>query len=354
MPAPLDMVAARPGDPPPATVLLRLATAYQASKVVHLAARFGLADLLAGGPRSAEELAAATGTHAPSLHRLLRALAAFGLFGETEDGRFALAAPGECLRDGVPGSVRPLVLMWGHEDFHRTWDDLEHCVATGETAIKHLFGCDDTFTRYAADPVLGTVFNAGMTVMSAMATDAVVAGYDFSGCGTIVDVGGGQGRLLSGILRATPGRAKGVLLDLPAVVEAAPRLLAEAGLADRCEVVGGDMFAAVPEGGDLYVLKSVIHDWDDERSIAILKNCRRGMGERPARLLLVERVLPERMEPGPVAQSHALSDLNMLLRTGGRERTEGEFRALLEAAHLRLLRVIPTGTPASLIEAGPH
>jgi len=352
VPTPPDEGGARPGDPPPATVLLRLATAYQASLALHLAARLGLADLLAGGPRSGEDLAAATGTHAPSLRRLLRALAAFGVFREAEGGRFALAPAGECLRDGAPGSVRPLVLMWGHEDFRRTWDDLEHCVRTGETAVKHLFGHGDTFARYAAVPALGAVFNAGMTVMSAMAAEAVVAAYDFSGFGTIVDVGGGHGRLLAGILRATPG-AHGMLLDLPSVVEGAPRLLAEAGLGDRCTVVGGDMFAAVPVGGDLYLLKSVVHDWNDERCVAILGNCRRAMGDRAARVLLVERVLPERMEPSPVAQSHALGDLNMLVRAGGRERSEGEFRALLEAAGLRLLRVIPTTTPASLVEAAP-
>jgi len=331
---------------------MRLATGYQASRALHLAASLGLADLLAGAPRSGDDLAAATNPHAPSLRRLLRALAAFGVFREEEDGCFALAPPGECLRDGAPGSVRPLVPMWGHEDFRRTWDDLEHCARTGETAVEHLFGHGDTFARYAADPALGAVSNAGMTAMSAMAAEAVVAAYDFAGFGTIVDVGGGQGRLLAGILRATPG-ARGVLLDLPSVVEGAPRLLAGAGLGGRCAVVGGDVFAAVPEGGDLYLLKSVVHDWNDERCVAVHGNCRRAMGDRPARVLLVERVFPERMEPSPVAQSHALGDLNMLVRAGGRERSEGEFGGLLEAAGLRLLRVIPTTTPASLVEAAP-
>ena len=165
---------------PPATALLRLATAYQASRALHVAARLGLADLLADGPRSVEDLAAATGTHAPSLRRLLRALAAFGVFREVEDGRFALAPLGEHLRSGAPGSVRALVLMYGDEDFWRTWGELEHCVRTGESAAKHLFGVDDHIARYAADPRLGPVFNAGMTALTTSTATAVVAAYDFS------------------------------------------------------------------------------------------------------------------------------------------------------------------------------
>ena len=329
---------------------MRLATGYQASQALHVAASLGLADLLAGAPRSSDELAAATNTHAPSLRRLLRALAAFGVFREEEDGCFALAPPGECLRADLPGSARPLVLMWGHEDFRRTWDALEHCVRTGETAAKHLFGSDDAFARYAADPGLGAAFNAGMTVMSAATADAVVAAYDFSGARLVVDVGGGHGRLIAAVLSANPS-LRGVLFDLPSVVRGATGLLAQARVADRCRVLGGDMFAAVPEGGDLYLLKSVIHDWDDGRALAVLANCRRAMQAPGSRLLLVERLLPERMEPTPAARSHALGDLNMLVRTGGLERTEGEFRKLLDEAGLRLVRVLPTSSHLSLIEA---
>lgn len=336
---------------PPATALLRVATGYQASQALFVAARLGLADLLGDGPRPVEDLAAAAGAHAASLRRLLRALAAFGVFREGEDGRFALAPLGEHLRAGAPGSVRPLVLMYGHADFLRTWGELEHCVRTGETAAKLLFGADNAFARYAADPDLGAAFNAGMTVLSAIVADAVVAAYDFSDLSPVVDVGGGQGRLIAAVLRANPS-LHGVLFDLPYVVEGAGPVLAEAGVADRCEAVGGDMFEAVPAGGALYLLKSVVHDWDDGRATAVLAQCRRAMaGRREARLLLVERVLPNRIEPAPVVQSQALSDLNMLVRTGGRERTEGEFDALLDVAGLRLLRVIPTETPVSLIEA---
>lgn len=194
------------------------------------------------------------------------------------------------------------------------------------------------------------MFNAGMGAMSAAVAGAVVAAYRFADAARIVDVGGGQGGLLAAILGAAPG-SRGVLFDLPEVVATAPAVLGAAGVLERCEIVGGDMFAAVPEGGDLYVLKSVIHDWDDRRAVSVLTNCRRAMDGREARLLLVERVLPERMEPTPAAQSHALGDLNMLVRTGGIERTESGFRRLLGEAGLRLLRVLPTASHVSLVEA---
>jgi hypothetical protein len=341
----------RPADPPPAAEVLRLATAYQASRALYVATKLGVPDLLADRPKSAEDLAAATGAHAPSLRRLMRALAAFGVLAEGEDGRFALGAVGGCLRGDAPGSVRDLILMYGDEDFWRSWGDLEHCVRSGETAAKHLFGAADAFARYAADPRLSAVFNAGMTVLSATTAAAVAAACDLSAVGRIVDVGGGQGRLIAALLRANP-ELRGTLFDLPSVVEGAPRLLAEGDVADRCEVVGGDMFEAVPTGGDLYVLSRVIHDWEDTRATAILVNCRRAMASS-ARLLLVERVLPERVEPTPAVQPQVLSDLNMMVRTGGRERTAGEFGVLLAPAGLRLERVVPTGSPVSLIEAAP-
>jgi SAM-dependent methyltransferase len=346
--------AAPPGDEPPTATLLRLATAYQASRALHVAARLGLADLLTGGPRTAEDLASATGTHAPSLRRLLRALAAFGVFREAapeEGGRFALTPLGGHLAADAPGSARAMVLMWGHEDYRRTWDALEHCVRTGETAALHLFGATDWMGRYERDPELLAAYSAGMTAMAATAAEAVAAAYDFGGARHVVDVGGGQGRLLATILRAHPG-LRGTLLDRPEVVESAGALLAEAKVAERCERVGGDMFAAVPEGGDLYVLSRVIHDWGDAESVALLARCRRAMAEG-GRLLLVERVPPERAPPSAAVQGHVLSDLNMLVRTGGRERTEAEYRTLLAAAGLRLTRIIPTRAPWSVVEGMP-
>ncbi|ACL62372.1 O-methyltransferase family 2 [Methylobacterium nodulans] len=345
-----------PAEPPqPAAVeALRLATAYQASRALHVAIRMHLPDLLADSPRSVEDLARETGAHAPSLRRLLRALASYGVFSEAADGRFALGPLGAALRAGAPGSVRDLALMWGDEDYWITWAELERCVCTGRTAAEHLFGAEDAFRRYAADARFGAVFNAGMTVLSAATAVAVVAAYDFPAAGLVVDVGGGQGRLIAAVLRARPG-LQGVLLDLPSVVAGAPGLLAEAGVAERCEVVGGDMFTGVPEGGDLYVLSRVIDSFDDARAIAVLANCRRAMVGGHGRLLLVEPVLPDRVGAvaAPDVQENMLMDLNMLVRTGGRERTEAEYRAFLAAAGLRLERVLPTGAPVSLVEAAP-
>jgi hypothetical protein len=332
---------------------LRLATAYQASRALHVALRMSIPDLLADGPRSLEDLARNTGSHALSLRRLLRALAAYGVFSEAADDHFALGPLGAVLRSDGPGSVRGLALMWGDEDYWLTWAELEHCVGTGRTAAEHLFGAEDAFRRYAADARFGAVFNAGMTVLSDTTAAAVVAAYDCSGAGLVVDVGGGQGRLIAAILRANPG-LRGVLLDLPSVVAGAPRLLAEAGVAEHCEVVGGDMFAGVPEGGGLYILSRVIDSFDDARAVAVLTNCRRAMGER-GRLLLVEPVLPDRVEglATPTIQADMLMDLNMLVRTGGRERTQAEYRAFLAAADLRLARIIATEGSVSLVEAVP-
>jgi hypothetical protein len=340
-------------DPPTsaAAEALRLATAYQASRALHVALRLGLPDLLAGGPRPAEGLARDAGADAPSLRRLLRVLAAYGVFREAADGEFALGPLGAALRGGATGSVRDLALMWGDEDYWITWGELERCVRTGRPAAELLFGAEDAFRRYAADARFGAVFNAGMTALSATTAAAVVAAYDFPGAGLVVDVGGGRGRLIADILRARP-RLRGVLLDLPGVVEGAPGLLAEAGVADRCEVVGGDMFAGVPAGGDLYVLSRVVDSFDDARAVAVLANCRRAMDAR-GRLLLVEPVLPDRIGTAapPDVQEDMLMDLTMLVRTGGRERTEAEYRAFLAAAGLRLERIVPTAASVSLIEA---
>lgn len=331
------------------TTLLRIVTAYQASRALHVATQLRLPDHLAAGPQRAESLAMATGTHAPSLRRLLRVLAAHGVVEERDDDSFALAPLGEALVGDGPGSARGLVLMWGHEDFRRTWDALEHCVRTGETAARHLFGTTDWIARYEDDPELLAAYAMGMSGLAAIAADAVVEAYDFSDAGHVVDVGGGRGRMLATILRAHP-RLRGTLLDRPEVVAGAAALLEEAGVAGRCSRVGGDMFAAVPEGGDIYILSRVIHDWEDAEAVAVLARCRAAMAEG-ARLLLVERVLAERTSPNAAAQGHTLADLNMLVRTGGRERTEDEYRAVLTKAGLTLSRVIETKAPWSIVEA---
>jgi hypothetical protein len=336
----------------PGALVLQLATAFQGSAALRVAVRLGVPELLTNGARSADDLAQATACHAPSLRRLLRALASLGVLEETTDGEFALAPPGALLRADVPGSLRPLALFFTDPDMHRSWAVLEHCVRTGETAQRHLFGNDDMFARYNADPDFGPVFNAGMTGLSELVGAAVVEAYDFSGARQLVDVGGGHGRLLATILLANPA-VRGILLDLPAVVAGAAPVLAAAGVADRCQAIGGDMFADIPAAGDIYVMKQVIHDWDDAAASRILRTCRAAMAGRDARLLLVERVMPERAETTPIARGHALGDLNMLVRTGGRERTESEFARLLDEAGLRMLRIVPTRSHSSLVEAAP-
>ena len=335
--------------PDPAATLLRLINGGAIAQAVAVAARLGLADLLAAGASAAGDLAVVTGTHAPSLHRLLRALAALGVAAEEADGRFTLGPLGNPLRENTPGSVRPLLLLFGHADFWASWGALEHCIRTGETATHHLFGMETTFERYAADPALGAIFHAGMTVLATRAATAVVAAYDIPAEGLVVDVGGGEGALLSALLQAQP-RLRGIVFDLPEVAQLAARALAAAGLSGRAEAEGGDIFAGVPAGGDLYLLKSVLHDWDDTGAVAVLRACRAAMTQSDARLLVIERLMPARMVADPVAVAQAVGDLMMLVRAGGRERTAEEFEALLSAAELRLDRVLPTASHLGILE----
>jgi hypothetical protein len=316
--------------------------------VVHVAAQLGLADLLADGPRGAEDLAAAAGAHAPSLARLVRALAALGVVAEETDGRVGLTPLGEPLRSDVPGSVRDPIRFLVGDWFWRSWGDLLYSVRTGEPAFDRAFGMSN-FEYWERHPEVGAVHDAFFTAMSRNTTAPLVAAYDFSGFGTIVDVGGSTGLLLAAVLVAYPG-ARGILFDAPHVVAGAAPVLTEVGVADRCAVVGGDVFAAVPPGADAYILKHVIHDWDDARAAAILKQCREAMAPG-AMVLLIEQVLPERLEAGAAARRAAGLDLQMLVLTpGGRERTAEEFRALLGKAGFELRRVLPTRTPFSILE----
>ncbi len=327
--------------------LLRLVTGYWLSQAVHVAAQLGIADHLRDGPKAVEELASETGAHAPSLARLLRALTAFDICREDGPGRFVLTPLGTCLRADAPNSVRDAVLMYGGENIWRSWGDLLHCVQTGESAMSHLFGAPNPFDYYGQHPDLRATMSAGFAAVARMESYAVVAAYDFSDRGVIVDVGGGQGQLLATILQAHPA-VRGILFDLPAVVEHARPLLERAGVADRCATEGGDAFTEIPSGGDTYILSRVIHDWDDEHALAILRNCQRAM--RPgAALLMVEAVLPDRVASSTTAQHATLADLNMLVRTGGRERTSEEYAILLHAAGFILERIIPTALSYSMI-----
>jgi hypothetical protein len=314
-------------------------TGYWISQAIYVAAKLGIADLLKDGPKTDDELAQATGAHPRSLYRLLRALASVRVFAEAEDGRFGLTPLGEYLQTGIPGSVRALTINHG-ERLYRPWGDLLHSVRTGETAFNHIFGMD--VWQYATqNPEAVAIFNEAMTELTTQISTAVVAAYAFSRSSKIVDIGGGNGALILSILQANP-QMSGVLFDLPHVIESAKKHLDAAGLTGRCAVVAGDFFASVPSGGDTYILKNIIHDWDDEHALKILQNCHRAMAEN-GKLLLVEGIIP----PGNEPSFGKLVDLNMLVMAGGGERTEAEYRALLAAAGFQLTNVVPLQSPLS-------
>ncbi len=331
---------------PPPFVLFRMVTGYYVSRAIYVAAKLGIADLLAEGARSHDKLAEVTGTQADSLRRVLRLLASADVFAEEEDGKFALTPIGACLRSGVPGSMRAAALLFGGIT-QQAWGDLLHSVETGEPAFRRAFGMEP-FDYMAAHPDEAANFDAAMANFSRHIATEVAAAYDFSPFRRVVDVGGGNGALLAGILGANP-TLTGIVFDLPDVAARAREQMRELGLADRCEIAGGDFFKQVPGGGDAYLLKHVIHDWNDERAIEILKTCRRAMGAE-ARLLLVEGVYPSRIDQSDESRGAAANDVNMLVCTGGRQRSEAEFRRLYEAAGFRLTRVVPTQTYVKVIE----
>lgn len=329
--------------PSPAEQIFQLFTSFWTSRAVYVAAKLGLADLVQEGPRTAAELAEATGTHAPSLYRVLRALASTGIFVEDEQGRFATTPVADLLRSGVPGSLRSSAISELGEDHYEAWGNVLHSVKTGGIAFDDHFG-KPVWQYYAENPKIARTFNDSMTGLTRTVEDAVVGSYDFSAFRKVVDIGGGHGSFLASILKANP-TAEGVIFDAPQVIEGAEARFRQQGVEGRCAAVGGDFFEQVPSGGDLYTLKWILHDWDDERSVAILKNCHRAMGPN-ARVLIVDAVIPPRNEPS----LGKFMDLNMLVMTGGRERTEAEFRELLASAGFRLTRVIPTSSPVGIVE----
>jgi hypothetical protein len=301
--------------------------------------------VLADGPRTAEEIAEAVGADAPLLRRVLRGLALDEVLAE-QDGRFALTPLGECLREGVAGSLRGPVIVRG-ELYYEAAAGVLQTVREGGVAFEHVHG-EPFFDHLAREPEVEAAFQASMAGRAAQEAGDVVAAYDFAGVRRLVDVGGGQGVLLAAILRSAP-QLRAVLVDRPMVIERAQAWLAQEQLGERCELVPGDFFASVPDGGDAYLLSRVIHDWDDEDARRILVTCARAM-TAASRLLLVEAIVPERAQDRPEA---VRMDLHMLMLLGARERTEAEFRRLLGGAGFEVRRVVPTRSPAglSVIEA---
>jgi hypothetical protein len=326
--------------------MLQIISNFWMSRALYITAKLGLPDFLKSGPRTARELAESTDMHAPSLYRLLRALASAGIFRSETGSRFGLTPLSELLVTDAPGSMRWFVVSELGQEHYPAWGNLMHSVKTGEIAFDNHFGMD-IWQYFAQNPEDAAVFNDSMSGMTAVVNEKITSLYDFSRFNKIVDVGGGHGGLITSILKANP-QAKGVLFDAAEVISGARPKIEAAGLAERCEAVAGDFFQSVPAGGDAYIMKWIIHDWDDERAIRILKNIRSHVPQN-GRVIVVDAVVPEGDEP----DFSKFFDLNMLVMTGGKERTEREFAELFAAAGLRLVRVIPTGLPTSVVEAEP-
>lgn len=336
--------------PPAALMLRQCAFVMRASRALYAVARLDVAEILSSGPASSREIAAKVGADAATVRRLLRAVVAQGVFEEETPDCFRLNPAGELLRGGVPGSQRAGVLFTAGDLQWHLWSDWMETVRTGRATVERVRGMH-VFERLAEAPEEAALFDQAMESFSAALSAPLLASYDFGAFGCIADIGGGTGRLLADILAANPG-VRGVLFDVPSTATRAAQLLEASGVTQRCNLVSGDFLKSVPQGADAYLLKHILHDWDDSRATEILANCRRAMADQ-ATLLIVERVMPEKAETGRAVEAY-LVDLEMLLNTpGGRERSAAEYRALLSGAGFELTRVVPTTAPVSVIEARP-
>lgn len=328
---------------PPEAILLPIIGGAIMTQAVGVAARLNIADLLKEGEKSITELARLTSSHERSLYRVLRSLAGSGIFQEIALKTFANTPVSELLRADAPNSMRNTAIFLADPWHYNVWGEMPHSVRTGEAVWKKTHGAD-VFDWLAENPAEAELFNNAMTDFSAGAAPAVIEAYDFSGFKTLADIAGGHGILLAQILKANPD-LKGILFDTTEVIAGAASLLEKENVSGRVEMVTGDFFAEVPSA-DAYIMKHIIHDWDDRRAVLILKNIRRAM-TGDGKVLLVESVVPPGNDPHP----SKLFDLEMLTATGGTERTEAEYGELFTAAGFRLTRVIPTKSPFSIIEA---
>ena len=328
----------------PQLQMRNLLMGFVVSRALQVAAELGLADALANGPRDGDALAREVGAHPDTMGRLLRALASFGVFDRLPDGRYANTPRSEYLRSDTPGSMRALARMYGGAPLWQAWAGLEHSLRSGEPGFAHIHG-SPIFEYLAAHPDSARRFDEGMVASSRLINEALVNAYEWNQFGTLVDVAGGVGSTLAAILRANPG-VQGVLFDVAHVIERGRDYLAEQGITPRCRTVAGSFFDTIPGGADAYFLKHIIHDWDDEDCLRILRNCRAAMSDH-AKLLICEKVIP----PGNEPSITKVMDLVMLTLTdGGRERTEPEFRELFARAGLRLARVLLTKSDNSILE----
>jgi hypothetical protein len=319
-------------------LLRQIASGHMGARAVQVAVKVGIFDVLAVPVKTSASIAAQLGLRADPVHRLLRALAAIGLAIHQPPDRFGVSELGELLNRDHPASLRHLVMLFGSERSWRSWGRLEQALHSGKSQARELYGVDG-FEYFRRHPQEGRVFHAAMAEVSHRIAQDVVRCVDFSRYSSIVDVGGGNGELLETILRAAPG-PNGVLFDLEQALEGAQERFKAAALQERCEIVAGDFFAEIPQGRALYVLKNILHDWPDDDCARILKQLRRAM-PLTARLLVVERVLPDHVSVSSADRQATLMDLNMLVTAGGRERTSEEFHALLGAAGFVLADITP-------------
>jgi hypothetical protein len=331
---------------PPHVQMIQMGTAYWLSRLIYTAAKMDIAGHLSAGPKSAAALAAPTGTNPRALHRFMRTLASFGVLAQGDDDSFGLTELGATLAKDAPGSARSTVLTMAGPAVSRPFDEFEFSLQTGKPATDKVLGMG-LFDYLAQHPDEAAMFSESMVGIHGGEPPAVAAAYDFSPFGTIVDVGGATGNMLAHILARHPG-PRGVLFDRPHVVSEAPALLRAHGVADRVEIVEGNFFEGVSEGGDAYILSHIIHDWTEAQCHTILGNCRRAM-KPGAKLLIVEFVLPE----GNTPHFGKLADMIMLTVPGGEERTAAEYRTLLAAAGFTMTRVVPTASDVSIVEAVP-
>jgi O-methyltransferase/methyltransferase family protein len=329
---------------PPHVQMIQMGTAYWLSSLVYTAAKMDLAERLADGPKSAADLAGVTRTNPRALHRFMRTLASFGILMQRDDATFALTELGATLKRDAPGSARATVLTMASPWAWKAFGELEYSLETGLPAMEKAVGMG-IFDYLAQHPDEAALFSESMVGIHGGEPPAVAAAYDFSSCGTIVDVGGATGNMLAHILLRHP-QPRGVLFDRPHVVTEAPALLRARGVADRVTIKEGSFFESVPDGGDAYILSHIIHDWTEAQCHTILGNCRKAM-KKGARLLIVEFVLPE----GNTPHFGKLVDMVMLALPGGEERTADEYRTLLDAAGFTMTRVVPTASDVSVVEA---
>ena len=329
---------------PPHVQLMQMASGYWISKIIYAAAKLDLADHLADGPRTADELAGPTGTHAPSLHRLMRTLGGLGVLTSTDDRSYSLTPMGEALKTGAPGSARSVALSFGSPAFVLAFEQIMHSLQTGETGFEKAFGMP-VFDYFAQHTDEASLFSETMVGLNGGEAVAVAEAYDFSGVGSVVDVGGATGNMLAAILARHAG-PRGILFDMAHVVADAPALLEKNGVADRVTIESGSFFESVPAGADAYIVSHIIHDWSEDQCLTILGNIRKAM-KPDSRLLIVEMVLP----PGDTPHPGKILDIVMLVCPGGQERTPDEYEALLSKAGFRMTRVVPTESPVSIVEA---